>query len=158
MTSCGYEQLSWQVQKAEGYKVSSICSEEAWPYSVHQASPEAAQPQRQRPEMAADEMEDRGQALEQSGGRARGAWVIPESANIFCAYTHDTETDKNNHSQQQWERQARELAIATLAGPGTEGNPEHRESREETLWKPRCQPVWAPRYLDTHFLLLLLSC
>lgn len=83
--------------------------------------------------MAADEMEDRGQALEQSGGRARGAWVIPESANIFCAYTHDTETDKNNHSQQQWERQARELAIATLAGPGTEGNPEHRESREETL-------------------------
>ena len=83
--------------------------------------------------MAEDEMEDRGQALEQSGGRARGDWVIPESANISCAHMHDTATGKNNHSQQQRERQASELAIATLTGTGTEGNPEHRESREETL-------------------------
>ena len=65
VTSRIYEQPSWQVQKAESYKVSSICSEEAWPYGDHQTSPEAAQPQRQRPEMAVDEMEARGQPLEQ---------------------------------------------------------------------------------------------
>lgn len=65
VTSRVYEQPLWQVQKAESYQVSFICSEEAWPYGDHQASPEAAQPQRQRPEMAADEMEARGQPLEQ---------------------------------------------------------------------------------------------
>lgn len=55
-----------QVQKAESYQGVLSASEEAWPYGDHQASPEAAQkPQRQRPEMAADEMEARGQPLEQ---------------------------------------------------------------------------------------------
>lgn len=72
----------------------------------------------------------------------------PYNQQTPSVHTRDTGTGKHNYSQQPRERQASEQAITTLTGIPKEGNPEHRESREETF-ETKMSTRWAGRYSDT---------